>query len=115
MDPAHSTLLRVNLHVDDKHSPKYQDVFGCCLANLAKSDDKIVGITAAMPSGLWFEDALQNAIPERFHDVGIAEEHAVLLAAGAALKSLSPVCAIYSTFLQRAYDPIIHDVCRNCQ
>ena len=90
--------------------PKYQDVFGCCLAQLAKSDKKIVGITAAMPSGTGL-DALQNTIPERFHDVGIAEEHAVLLAAGMATQGLSPVCAIYSTFLQRAYDPIIHDVC----
>ena len=53
----------------------------------------------------------KNTIPERFHDVGIAEEHAVLLAAGMATQGLSPVCAIYSTFLQRAYDPIIHDVC----
>ena len=90
--------------------PKYQDVFGCCLAQLAKSDKKIVGITAAMPSGTGL-DALQNTIPERFYDVGIAEEHAVLLAAGMATQGLSPVCAIYSTFLQRAYDPIIHDVC----
>ena len=95
---------------DDNKPPKYQDVFGCCLAQLAKSDDKIIGITAAMPSGTGL-DALQNAIPERFHDVGIAEEHAVLLAAGMATQGLSPVCAIYSTFLQRAYDPIIHDVC----
>ena len=90
--------------------PKYQDVFGCCLAQLAKSDKKIAGITAAMPSGTGL-DALQNTIPERFYDVGIAEEHAVLLAAGMATQGLSPVCAIYSTFLQRAYDPIIHDVC----
>ena len=97
--------------VTDKNTPpKYQDVFGCCLAQLAKSDKKIVGITAAMPSGTGL-DALQNTIPERFHDVGIAEEHAVLLAAGMATQGLSPVCAIYSTFLQRAYDPIIHDVC----
>ena len=94
---------------DDNKPPKYQDVFGCCLAQLAKSDDKIIGITAAMPSGTGL-DALQNAIPERFHDVGIAEEHAVLLAAGMATQGLSPVCAIYSTFLQRAYDPIICDV-----
>lgn len=90
--------------------PKYQDVFGCCLARLAKENKKIVGITAAMPSGTGL-DALQHAIPERFHDVGIAEEHAVLLAAGMASQGMSPVCAIYSTFLQRAYDPIIHDVC----
>ena len=97
--------------VENKNTPpKYQDVFGCCLAKLAMSNQNIVGITAAMPSGTGL-DALQNAIPERFHDVGIAEEHAVLLAAGMATQGLSPVCAIYSTFLQRAYDPIIHDVC----
>mgnify|MGYP001175118680 FL=1 len=90
--------------------PKYQDVFGCCLAKLAQENKSIVGITAAMPSGTGL-DALQEAIPERFHDVGIAEEHAVLLAAGMATQGMNPVCAIYSTFLQRAYDPIIHDVC----
>lgn len=90
--------------------PKYQDVFGCCLAQLAKQDDKIFGITAAMPSGTGL-DALEQTIPDRFIDVGIAEEHAVLLAAGMATQGLKPVCAIYSTFLQRAYDQIIHDVC----
>ncbi len=95
---------------DAKSPPKYQDVFGCCLAKLAQSNKNIVGITAAMPSGTGL-DALQSTIPERFYDVGIAEEHAVLLAAGMATQGLSPVCAIYSTFLQRAYDPIVHDVC----
>ena len=99
-----------SIPADAKSPPKYQDVFGCCLAKLAQSNKNIVGITAAMPSGTGL-DALQNTIPERFHDVGIAEEHAVLLAAGMATQGLSPVCAIYSTFLQRAYDPIIHDVC----
>ena len=95
---------------DAKSPPKYQDIFGCCLAKLAQSNKNIVGITAAMPSGTGL-DALQSTIPERFYDVGIAEEHAVLLAAGMATQGLSPVCAIYSTFLQRAYDPIVHDVC----
>ena len=90
--------------------PKYQDVFGECLAELALSDEKVVGITAAMPSGTGM-DALQEKVPDRFLDVGIAEEHAVLLAAGLACEGMRPVCAIYSTFLQRAYDPIIHDVC----
>jgi 1-deoxy-D-xylulose-5-phosphate synthase len=99
-----------SIPADAKSPPKYQDVFGCCLAKLAQSNKNIVGITAAMPSGTGL-DALQNTIPERFYDVGIAEEHAVLLAAGMATQGLSPVCAIYSTFLQRAYDPIIHDVC----
>lgn len=90
--------------------PKFQDVFGECLSSLAAENKDIVGITAAMPSGTGL-DALHNAIPERFFDVGIAEEHAVLLAAGMATGGKLPVCAIYSTFLQRAYDPIIHDVC----
>jgi len=90
--------------------PKYQDVFGECLSSLASRNENIVGITAAMPSGTGL-DALYKAIPERFFDVGIAEEHAVLLAAGMATGGKLPVCAIYSTFLQRAYDPIIHDVC----
>ncbi|MDA8775049.1 1-deoxy-D-xylulose-5-phosphate synthase [Opitutales bacterium] len=90
--------------------PKFQDVFGECLSNLAAKNEDIVGITAAMPSGTGL-DALHKTIPERFFDVGIAEEHAVLLAAGMATGGKLPVCAIYSTFLQRAYDPIIHDVC----
>ena len=90
--------------------PKYQDVFGSCLAELAKRDSDIVGITAAMPSGTGL-NILEEAIPERFFDVGIAEEHAVVMAAGMATQGMKPVCAIYSTFLQRAYDPIIHDVC----
>jgi 1-deoxy-D-xylulose-5-phosphate synthase len=90
--------------------PKLQDVFGECLSKLAAENKKIVGITAAMPSGTGLS-CLQKNIPERFFDVGIAEEHAVLLAAGMATGGMLPVCAIYSTFLQRAYDPIIHDVC----
>ena len=90
--------------------PKYQDVFGSCLAELAKRDTNIVGITAAMPSGTGL-NVLEETIPERFFDVGIAEEHAVVMAAGMATQGMKPVCAIYSTFLQRAYDPIIHDVC----
>jgi 1-deoxy-D-xylulose-5-phosphate synthase len=90
--------------------PKYQDVFGLYLSQLALENKKIFGITAAMPSGTGL-DALQKTIPDRFIDVGIAEEHAVLLAAGMATQGMHPVCAIYSTFLQRAYDQIIHDVC----
>jgi 1-deoxy-D-xylulose-5-phosphate synthase len=90
--------------------PKYQDVFGLYLSQLALENQKIFGITAAMPSGTGL-DALQRTIPDRFIDVGIAEEHAVLLAAGMATQGMHPVCAIYSTFLQRAYDQIIHDVC----
>jgi len=76
----------------------------------AQADQRIVGITAAMPSGTGLS-RLAAECPRQFFDVGIAEEHAVLFAAGLAAKGLKPVCAIYSTFLQRAYDPIIHDVC----
>jgi 1-deoxy-D-xylulose-5-phosphate synthase len=90
--------------------PNYQDVFGQALVRFAKADGRIVGITAAMPSGTGLS-ALAAECPQQFFDVGIAEEHAVLFAAGMAAKGLKPVCAIYSTFLQRAYDPIIHDVC----
>ena len=90
--------------------PKYQDVFGECLAKMARKNEKIVGITAAMPSGTGL-DFLQKEIPDRFFDVGIAEEHAVLMAAGMATRNMIPVCAIYSTFLQRAFDQLIHDVC----
>lgn len=89
---------------------KFQDAFGDSLVKIAKHNDKVVGITAAMPSGTGLS-SMSNAFPDRFFDVGIAEEHAVLMAAGMATKGMRPVCAIYSTFLQRAYDQIIHDVC----
>lgn len=89
--------------------PKYQDVMGQTLVKLAKEDKRIVGITAAMPSGTGL-NLLEKALPKQFLDVGIAEEHAVLCAAGMATSGFHPVCAIYSTFLQRAYDQIIHDV-----
>jgi len=87
-----------------------QDVFGHALVRFARDDSRIVGITGAMPSGTGLTH-LQNALPAQFFDVGIAEEHAVLFAAGLATKGLRPVVAIYSTFLQRAYDQIIHDIC----
>jgi len=89
--------------------PNWQDVFGKALAQFAKANPKIVGITAAMPSGTSLSH-LAKEVPKQFFDVGIAEEHAVLFAAGLATSGIHPVCAIYSTFLQRAYDPIIHDV-----
>jgi 1-deoxy-D-xylulose-5-phosphate synthase len=87
----------------------YQDVFGETMVRLCQRDNTIVGITAAMPSGTGLK-ALEKAMPDRCYDVGIAEEHAVLFAAGMATCGFHPVCAIYSTFLQRAYDCIIHDV-----
>ncbi len=89
--------------------PKYQDVFGQTMIKLCRKDNSVVGITAAMPSGTGL-GALEKAMPKHYFDVGIAEEHAVLFAAGMATMGCRPVCAIYSTFLQRAYDMIIHDV-----
>lgn len=90
--------------------PAYQDVFGAALTRFAKQNPKIVGITGAMPSGTGLSQ-LSKEVPGQFFDVGIAEEHAVLFASGLATKGFRPVCAIYSTFLQRAYDMVIHDVC----
>lgn len=89
--------------------PNYQDVFGKALTRFAQNDQRVVGITGAMPSGTGLTH-LEKGCPQQFFDVGIAEEHAVLFAAGLATKGLRPVCAIYSTFLQRGYDQIIHDV-----
>ena len=88
---------------------KYQDVFGKTLVTLAAKNDKIVAITPAMPSGSSL-NLMMTAFPERCFDVGIAEQHAVTLAAGMATQGYVPFCAIYSTFLQRAYDQVIHDV-----
>ena len=90
--------------------PNYQDVFGKTMVKLCKKDNSVIGITAAMPSGTGLKH-LEREMPERYYDVGIAEEHAVLFAAGMATMGFHPVCAIYSTFLQRAYDCIHHDVC----
>jgi 1-deoxy-D-xylulose-5-phosphate synthase len=88
--------------------PNWQDVFGETMVKLCKNDKSIVGITAAMPTGTSLK-ILEKAMPERYYDVGIAEEHAVLFACGMATMGFRPVCAIYSTFLQRAYDCIVHD------
>lgn len=90
--------------------PTYGEVFGQTLINLAKKDKKIVAVCAAMTEGTGLE-AFSRRFPERFFDVGIAEQHAVTFAAGLALRGLKPVIAIYSTFLQRAYDQIVEDVC----
>ena len=89
--------------------PAYQNVFGETLAKLADSDDRICAITAAMPSGTGV-DKFAAAHPTRSFDVGIAEQHAVTFAAGLAAQGMRPFCAIYSTFLQRAYDQVVHDV-----
>ena len=90
--------------------PSYTTVFADALADLAEKDERIVAITAAMPDGTGL-DRFAERFPARTFDVGICEQHAVLFAAGMATQGLRPVCAIYSTFLQRAYDQIFHDVC----
>ena len=92
-----------------KLPPKYQDVFGLTLVELARANPTIVGITPAMPTGSSLK-YMMGALPDRAFDVGIAEQHAVTMAAGMATQGLIPFCNIYSTFLQRAYDQIIHDV-----
>nr|WP_267972643.1 1-deoxy-D-xylulose-5-phosphate synthase [Allorhizobium ampelinum] len=91
------------------NAPSYTAVFADALVEEARHDDKIVGITAAMPSGTGL-DKLQNLFPERTFDVGIAEQHAVTFAAGLAAEGYKPFCALYSTFLQRGYDQVVHDV-----
>jgi 1-deoxy-D-xylulose-5-phosphate synthase len=90
--------------------PQYTQVFGEALVEECRRDARVCGITAAMNSGTGL-NILQKELPERYYDVGIAEQHAVLFAAGLALGGMKPVAAIYSTFLQRAYDQIVHDVC----
>jgi 1-deoxy-D-xylulose-5-phosphate synthase len=91
-------------------APKYQDVFGHTLVELAKANDKIVGITPAMPSGSSM-NIMMKEMPDRAFDVGIAEQHAVTFSAGLATQGLVPFCNIYSSFMQRAYDQVVHDVC----
>ncbi|WP_183793480.1 1-deoxy-D-xylulose-5-phosphate synthase [Allorhizobium borbori] len=91
------------------NAPSYTSVFAEALVEEARHDEKIVGITAAMPSGTGL-DKLANLFPERCFDVGIAEQHAVTFAAGLATEGYKPFCALYSTFLQRAYDQVVHDV-----
>jgi 1-deoxy-D-xylulose-5-phosphate synthase len=95
------------------NAPAYQKVFGESLIKEAQKDDKIVGITAAMPSGTGI-DLFEKVFPKRTFDVGIAEQHAVTFAAGLATEGYKPFCAIYSTFLQRGYDQVVHDVAIQC-
>lgn len=90
--------------------PKYQDVFGNTLVELAEKNDKIMGVTPAMPSGSSM-NIMMKAMPDRAFDVGIAEQHAVTFSAGLATQGMTAFCNIYSTFMQRAYDQVIHDVC----
>lgn len=95
---------------DKPQAPKYQDVFGHTLVELAKQNDKIVGITPAMPSGSSM-NIMMKEMPDRAFDVGIAEQHAVTFSAGLATQGIIPFCNIYSSFMQRAYDQVVHDVC----
>src|SRR5690606_25588284 len=91
------------------NAPSYTSVFASSLIAEAERDDRVVAVTAAMPSGTGL-DKFAEIFPNRIFDVGIAEQHAVTFAAGLACEGLKPFCAIYSTFLQRAYDQVIHDV-----
>ena len=100
----------ISTHSSKKTPLTYTEVFGSSLIEMAKNDDKIMAVTAAMPEGTGLA-RFAELFPDRFFDVGIAEQHGVTFAAGMAAEGLKPVVAIYSTFLQRAYDQIIHDVC----
>ncbi|MEL6810593.1 MAG: 1-deoxy-D-xylulose-5-phosphate synthase [Bacteroidota bacterium] len=106
-DAATGNLLPKN---GDEQPPKFQDVFGKTIVELAEKNKKIVGITPAMPTGSSLK-YMMEAFPNRAFDVGIAEQHAVTFAAGLATQGMTVYCNIYSTFLQRAYDQVIHDVC----
>ncbi|PWB27769.1 1-deoxy-D-xylulose-5-phosphate synthase [Flavobacterium sp. HTF] len=99
----------IHLKSEENLPPKYQDVFGLTILDLARKNKKIIGITPAMPSGSSLK-FMMDEIPKRAFDVGIAEQHAVTLAAGMATQGMVVYCNIYSTFLQRAYDQVIHDV-----
>ncbi len=102
--------IKTGLPLAMKKKANYTDVFSTVMVKLAARDDKVVAITAAMPDGTGLK-RFRNLYPERFFDVGIAEEHAVTFAAGLAAGGMKPIVAIYSSFLQRAYDQILHDVC----
>jgi 1-deoxy-D-xylulose-5-phosphate synthase len=104
-DPSTATFVAPASKV-----PTYTAVFGQTMVKLAQQDEKITAVTAAMASGTGL-DKFAAAFPDRFFDVGIAEQHAVTFAAGLAAEGFKPVCAIYSTFLQRAYDQVVHDTC----
>jgi 1-deoxy-D-xylulose-5-phosphate synthase len=95
---------------ESPQAPKYQDVFGNTIVELAEKNQKIVGVTPAMPSGSSL-NIMMKAMPDRAFDVGIAEQHAVTFSAGMATQGLTVFCNIYSTFMQRAYDQVVHDVC----
>ncbi len=102
--------IETGLPANPRTVSNYTDVFSTVMCKLGQKNDKVVAITAAMPDGTGLK-RFRNMYPERFFDVGIAEEHAVTFAAGLAAGGLKPVVAVYSSFLQRAYDQIVHDVC----
>lgn len=104
-----ATTGEIHKKLEENLPPKYQDVFGLTILDLARKNKKIIGITPAMPSGSSLK-FMMEALPERAFDVGIAEQHAVTLSAGMATQGMMVFCNIYSTFLQRAYDQVIHDV-----
>ena len=103
-------VIETGLPKKKKEKPNYTDVFSSALCKLAEKNENVVAITAAMPDGTGLKK-FANQYPKRFFDVGIAEEHAVTFAAGLAAGGMTPVVAVYSSFLQRAYDQIVHDVC----
>ena len=107
---AEPFAVETGLPLKNRTEPNYTDVFSTIMCKLGQRDEKVVAITAAMPDGTGLK-RFRNRFPERFFDVGIAEEHAVTFAAGLAAGGMKPVVAIYSSFLQRAYDQIVHDVC----
>ncbi len=102
--------IATGLPSSPKSAPNYTDVFSTVMTKLGARDEKVVAITAAMPDGTGLK-RFRNLYPERFFDVGIAEQHAVTFAAGLAAGGMKPIVAVYSSFLQRAYDQILHDVC----
>ena len=102
--------IETGLPLNKKKKANYQDVFSTCMVKLGQRNEKVVAITAAMPDGTGLV-GFSKKFPDRFFDVGIAEEHAVTFAAGLAAGGMRPIVAVYSSFLQRAYDQILHDVC----
>ncbi len=106
---AHPFDVKTGEFIQDRKNPTYTSIFGKTILELAERDKKIIAITAAMTDGTGLSE-FSKRFPERFFDVGIAEQHAVLFACGLALEGFKPVVAIYSTFLQRAYDQLFHDV-----
>jgi 1-deoxy-D-xylulose-5-phosphate synthase len=109
-DPKLAQFKKSRKTTNSPTPPSYTEVFSSTLIELCRKDPKVIGITAAMPTGTGL-DELQEQLPDQFVDVGICEQHAVTFAAGLACEGYRPVCAIYSTFLQRAYDQVLHDVC----